>query len=122
MIILISPEANDFLSLFQCEPVLLDDEIPFLYNEAVYEFTNEKSERFSVRLQPSAPDLKIEVFIEGDRIAYLDFTGDFSMEILSTQKDSSKLRIKNSTGSAVIHFRPRFKLFLDTYFPDKEAR
>lgn len=117
-----SPDATDFLSLFQCEPVLLDDEIPFLYNEAVYEFANEKSERFSVRLQPSAPDLKIEVFIEGDRIAYLDFTGDFSMEILSTQKDSSKLRIKNSTGSAVIHFRPRFKLFLDTYFPDKEFR
>ncbi|SFO02347.1 hypothetical protein SAMN04488695_1112 [Proteiniclasticum ruminis] len=45
--------------------------------------------------------------------------GDFSLEILSSQKDSSKLRIKNSTGSAIIHFRPKFKLFIDVYFPDK---
>jgi len=112
-------DSSEFRSLFQCDPILLDEDVPFYYNEASYDFMNEMGEQFSVRLQPSAPDLKIEVFSKQERIAYLDFTGEFSMEILSSQVDSSKLRIKNSTGSAVIHFRPRFKLFVDIFFPEK---
>ena len=116
---MIEQDALDFSQFFQCDPILLDENVPFFYNEAVYDFINEVEERFSVRLQPSSQDLKIEVFTGEERMAYLDFTGDFSLEILSSQKDSSKLRIKNSTGSAIIHFRPKFKLFIDVYFPDK---
>lgn len=111
-------DAFECGALFQCDPVLLDKEVPFFYNEAAYTFMNEQGEQFSVKLQPSAQDLKIEVFLEEERLAYLDFTGDFSMEILSDQVDSSKLRIKNSTGSAIIHFRPRYKMFLEIYFPE----
>ena len=60
--------------LFQCDPILLDEDVPFFYNEAVYDFINEVEERFSVRLQPSSQDLKIEVFTGEERMAYLDFT------------------------------------------------
>lgn len=116
---MIEQDALDFLQLFQCDPIHLHEDVPFFYNEAVYDFINEVEEQFSVRLQPSSQDLKIEVFAGEERMAYLDFRGDFSLEILSSQKDSSKLRIKNSTGSANIHFRPKFKLFIDVYFPDK---
>ena len=116
---MIEQDALDFLQLFQCDPILLDEDVPFFYNEAVYDFINEVEERFSVRLQPSSQDLKIEVFTGEERMAYLDFTGDFSLEILSSQRDFSKLRIKNTTGSAIVHFRPKFKLYMDMYFPDK---
>lgn len=112
-------DSSDFLELFQCEPILLDDDVPFYYNEAVYEFVNEQGEQIMVKLQPSASDLKIEVLERGDRVAYLDFTGDFSLEILSNQKDASKIRIKDRVGSAMIHFRPRYKLFLEVAFPGK---
>ena len=116
---MIEQDALDFSQFFQCDPILLDENVPFFYNEAVYDFINEADERFSVRLQPSNQDLKIEVFTGEERMAYLDFTGDFSLEILSSQKDFSKLRIKNTTGSAIVHFRPKFKLYIDMYFPDK---
>lgn len=116
---MIEQDALDFSQFFQCDPILLDENVPFFYNEAVYDFINEADERFSVRLQPSNQDLKIEVFTGEERMAYLDFTGDFSLEILSSQRDFSKLRIKNTTGSAIVHFRPEFKLYIDMYFPDK---
>ncbi|SDI06292.1 hypothetical protein SAMN05421804_101590 [Proteiniclasticum ruminis] len=116
---MIEQDALDFSQFFQCDPILLDENVPFFYNEAVYDFINEADERFSVRLQPSNQDLKIEVFTGEERMAYLDFTGDFSLEILSSQRDFSKLRIKNTTGSAIVHFRPKFKLYIDMYFPDK---
>lgn len=116
---MIEQDALDFSQFFQCDPILLDENVPFFYNEAVYDFINEADERFSVRLQPSNQDLKIEVFTGEERMAYLDFTGDFSLEILSSQRDFSKLRIKNTTGSAIVHFRPKFKLYMDMYFPDK---
>lgn len=116
---MIEQDALDFSQFFQCDPILLDENVPFFYNEAVYDFINEADERFSVRLQPSNQDLKIEVFTGEERMAYLDFTGDFSLEILSSQRDFSKLRIKNITGSAIVHFRPKFKLYMDMYFPDK---
>jgi len=116
---MIEQDALDFSQFFQCDPILLDENVPFFYNEAVYDFINEADERFSVRLQPSNQDLKIEVFTGEELMAYLDFTGDFSLEILSSQRDFSKLRIKNTTGSAIVHFRPKFKLYIDMYFPDK---
>ena len=116
---MIEQDALDFSQFFQCDQILLDENVPFFYNEAVYDFINEVDERFSVRLQPSSQDLKIEVFTGEERMAYLDFTGDFSLEILSSQRDFSKLRIKNTTGSAIVHFRPKFKLYMDMYFPDK---
>lgn len=116
---MIEQDALDFSQFFQCDPILLDENVPFFYNEAVYDFINEADERFSVRLQPSNQDLKIEVFTGEERMAYLDFTGDFSLEILSSQRDFSKLRIKNTIGSAIVHFRPKFKLYIDMYFPDK---
>lgn len=116
---MIEQDALDFSQFFQCDPILLDENVPFFYNEAVYDFINEADERFSVRLQPSNQDLKIEVFTGEERMAYLDFTGDFSLEILSSQRDFSKLRIKNTTGSAIVHFRPKFKLYIDMYFPGK---
>ena len=39
----IFPEENEFLSLFECEPILLDTtskDLPFYYNKATYRFFN----------------------------------------------------------------------------------
>ena len=83
---MIEQDALDFSQFFQCDPILLDENVPFFYNEAVYDFINEADERFSVRLQPSSQDLKIEVFTGEERMAYLDFTGDFSLEIFPVRK------------------------------------
>ncbi|MGG4266062.1 hypothetical protein ABEW06_12670, partial [Peribacillus simplex] len=59
----IFPEENDFLSLFECEPMLLDTtskDLPFYYNKATYRFSNGE-EDFIVTLSPSYGEVKIQV-------------------------------------------------------------
>lgn len=47
------PDELSLLSLFECEPKLLDNNAPYFYNEATYEFNNYSNERFVVNVCPS---------------------------------------------------------------------
>jgi len=55
------PDENSLLSLFECEPKLLDNNVPFFYNETTYEFDNNNHERFLVSICPAYKDIKILV-------------------------------------------------------------
>jgi hypothetical protein len=63
LLYLLFPEKNDFLSLFEGEPMLLDNttkDLPFYYNKATYRFSNGE-EDFIVTLAPSYGEVKIQV-------------------------------------------------------------
>lgn len=57
------PDEIDLLSLFECEPTLLDTNsknYPYYYNQAIYRFYNGE-EDFIVTLSPSYGVVKIQV-------------------------------------------------------------
>ncbi|MBC2579066.1 hypothetical protein [Clostridium sp. DJ247] len=69
------PDELSLLSLFGCEPKLLDSNVSFFYNEATYEFNNSTSERFVVSICPSYSDIKIQVYStdNNELLSLLDF-------------------------------------------------
>ena len=109
------PNEISLLSLFECEPKLLDNNIPYFYNEATYVFCNCVGERFVVIICPSYSDIKIQVFSydNNETLSLLDFKSVNGVEILSDKKDESKISIKAEYGFVEISFKPRFKIFLN---------
>lgn len=109
------PDELSLLSLFECEPKLLDNNVPYFYNEAIYEFHNYSNERFVVSICPSYSDIKIQVYSvdNNELLSALDFKSVNSIEILSDKRNESKIMIKTEGGSIRIDLKPRFKIFLD---------
>ena len=109
------PNEFSLLSLFECEPNLLDDNIPYFYNEATYEFTNSAKERFIVIISPSYSDIKIQVldYDTIETISLLDFKNVDKVEIISDKKEQSKIGIKIEYGFIEVSFKPRFKVLLN---------
>lgn len=109
------PDRLALLSLFECEPKLLDENVPFFYNDIIYEFSNYNNERFVVSICPSYSDIKIQVYIveNNELLSTLNFKNVDSIEILADRKDESKIMIKIKNGSIKINFKPRFKVFID---------
>lgn len=109
------PDEFSFISLFECEPKLLDSNVPYFYNEATYEFNNSASERFVVSICPSYLDIKIQVYStdSNELLSLLDFKNVEAIEILSDKREESRILIKNGGGSVRINFKPRFKIILD---------
>lgn len=79
------PDEFSLVSLFECEPKLLDNDVPYFYNEATYEFGNFANERFVVRICPSYSDINIQVYaIDSNELSTsLDFKNIDGIEILS---------------------------------------
>lgn len=120
----IFPEENDFLSLFECEPTLLDStskDLPFYYNEATYRFSNGE-EDFIVTLSPSYGEVKIQAtqrasnrllsLLELKRVDKLEITADkkdYSSVLLTVVNEDSQLMIE-------IDFKPYFKQIFKEHF------
>lgn len=114
------PDELSLLSLFECEPKFLDNNIPCFYNEATYEFCNKASERFVVSICPSYSNIKIQVYSDDNNelLSLLDFNSVDRIEILSDKKEESKIVIKTECGLVKVNFKPRFKVFLNlTNYP-----
>lgn len=47
------PDDISLISLFECEPTLLDTGVPYFCNEATYKFSNQNNEDFCVSIRPS---------------------------------------------------------------------
>jgi hypothetical protein len=108
------PDEFSLLSLFECEPTLSNNDIPFFYNEATYEFNNSANEKFVVSIFPSYSDIKIQVYSadNNELLSLLDFKSVDAFFILSDKKEESKIEIKTEGGFVHINFKPRFKVFL----------
>ena len=109
------PDEFSLLSLFECDPKLLDSNVSYFYNEATYEFNNSANERFVVSICPSYSDIKIQVYAtdNNELLSLLDFKDVANIEILSDKKEESKIRIYIEGGLIKINFKPRFKVFLN---------
>ncbi len=109
------PDELSLLSLFECEPKLLDNDIPYFYNEATYEFDNSANERFIVSISPANSDIKIQVYSinRNELNSLLEFRNADEIKILLDSKEESKMLIKTELYSVRINFKPRFKIFLD---------
>lgn len=114
----IFPEEIELLSLFECEPTLLDttsEELPFYYNEATYQFSNGE-EDFIVTLLPSYGDVEIQVTqrVSNRLLALLDLKRVEKFEITADKKDHSSvlLTVLNDDSQQMIEidFKPNFKL------------
>jgi hypothetical protein len=70
----VSIEEIELLSFFECEPKMKDQGVPWLYNDALYEF-RQGSHSISFAFAPSYKDVRI-IFKSGEAILYeLNATG-----------------------------------------------
>lgn len=110
------PEELNFLSLFECEPSLLDNskDCPFYYNEATYRFSNGDDD-FIVELSPSYGEVKIQVVkSELNRlVSLIDLKRVEKFEITKDTKEHASilLTIFNDDNQQTIEidFKPYFK-------------
>ncbi|USK32557.1 hypothetical protein LIT25_18420 [Bacillus sp. F19] len=112
------PEEIDFLSLFECEPILFDTtskDLPFYYNTASYKFSNGE-EDFNVTLSPAYGEVKIQVTHQESNklLTLLDLKRVSKLEITSDKKQQSSILLtvlnEDSQQMIEIDFKPRFKL------------
>ncbi|MPN41129.1 hypothetical protein SDC9_188671 [bioreactor metagenome] len=107
------PDELSLLSLFECEPELLDNVVPFYYNTATYKFGNMCNEKFIINISPSYSDIKIQVYtFDNILISSLDFERVSSVIILSDKRNESYILIKTECASIEIHFKQRFTIIL----------
>ncbi len=120
----IFPEENDLLSLFDCEPTLLDStskDLPFYYNNAKYQFSNGE-ENFIVTLSPSYGEVKIQVtqHVSNRLLSFLDLKRVDKFEITADKKDHSSVLLtvvnEDSQQTIEIDFKPYFKQIFKEYF------
>ncbi len=112
------PDEISLISLFECEPVLLDDVVPFYYNEAIYRFSNIYKEDFCFSISPSYHEMKVSVTLSGSNelISVLDINNIEAIEILSDKKDESKIMITSPNSIIKINFKPKYKVFINQFY------
>ena len=108
------PDEIALMSLFECEPEMLDKGVPFIYNEAIYKFYNGNNEQFTISIAPSYGDIKIQVNIEGtnELLSYLDLKNVELMDIISDKKNESKIMITSENSIIKLNFKPKYKIFI----------
>lgn len=107
------PDELSLLSLFECEPELLDNVVPFYYNTATYKFCNMCNEKLIINISPSYYDIKIQVYtFDNILISSLDFERVSSVITLSDKRNESSILIKIECASIEIHLKPRFTIIL----------
>lgn len=111
------PNEIELLSLFECEPKLLDTsskDYPFYYNEAIYRFSNGEAD-FVVTLSPSYGEVKIQVTRRDSNklLSLIDLKRVKRFEITADKKDHSSvlLTVINEETQQIIEidFKPYFK-------------
>lgn len=112
------PDEISLISLFECEPVLLDDGVPFCYNEATYKFSNQNKENFCISISPSYHEMKVSVALSdsNELISILDIKNIEAIEILSDKKDESKIMITSLNSIMKINFKPKYKIFVNQFY------
>ena len=112
------PEEISFTSLFECEPTMLDKDIPYFYNESTYRFCNGNSEKFIVRFCPSYGDINIQVYAEStnELMSNIVCANVVAIEILVDKKDESIIMITSENSAIKINFKPKFKIFINQFW------
>lgn len=114
------PSELDLISLFECEPILLDIDtpgLPFFYNQATYQFSN-NNEMFMFTICPSYNEIKIQVYDLPSNIliSHLHLRRVTKFEIISDKLDSSEILLTLDHDETIqtleISFKPKFKLIL----------
>lgn len=112
------PDELSLISLFECEPTLLDNGVPYFYNEATYKFSNQNNEDFCVSISPSYHEMKVTVTLAGSNelISVLEISNIEAIEILSDKKDESKIMITSPNSIIKINFKPKYKIFINQFY------
>lgn len=108
------PDEGALLSLFECEPNLLDNTAPFFYNEATYAFTNASDEKFKVTITSANMDIIIQVFqASSNKLnSFLDFKNAKEIKVVKDTKEQSIILIRTDNYSTEIEIKPKFKIHL----------
>lgn len=112
------PDEISLMSLFECDPKMLDEKIPFYYNESTYRFSNNNNEEFLVAICPSYGDIKVQVTMEdtNEIISIMELGNVESIEILRDKRDESKIMITSEYSVIKINFKPKFKFFINQFY------
>jgi len=112
------PDEISLMSLFECDPKMLDEGISFFYNESTYRFSNTNNEDFLVVICPSYGDIKVQVTIKDtdEILSNMKFGNVESMETLCDKKDESKIMITSEHSVIKINFKPKFKIFVNQFY------
>jgi len=100
----LSIDEVDLLNFFEVEPTPLDPELPWVYNDTVYE-TSDGRLHISFAVAPSVKDVRIILKLDGtlayelnavavDDVRYHNDKGRESVEIIVSAVDRICLRIK----------------------------
>lgn len=114
------PNAITWLSFFQVEPQLLDEDVPYYYNQVKYEFTNGNHEKFILTMTPSYSELKLEVFKSdtNELLGLLDLKNIEAIEILADRREEKRIVITSPNGVVKIDLAPRYKIFMNQLLVD----
>ncbi len=112
------PDEIALMSLFECEPELLDAAVPYFYNQAKYKFSNCNNEAFVIYISPSYNEIKVEVSKSdtNELISTLDLQDAKSIEILADRKQESKIMITSESSIIKINFKPKYKIFISQFY------
>jgi len=113
------PNELNFISLFCVDPIKLDQDSPFFYNESTFVFENH-TELFTVKVSPSYNEFVLEVKskMNGELIAYNSYKTVGKIEILNDKKDSAKILLildydrDRYITTVEISFRPKFTFII----------
>jgi len=112
------PDEISLISLFECEPKMLDTSVSYFYNQSSYIFSNKNNEKFIVVICPSYEEIKFQVSI-GDTneiISIMEFGNVKSLEILCDKRAESKIMITTEHNIVKINFKPKFKIFINQFY------
>ncbi|WP_324823049.1 hypothetical protein [Sinanaerobacter sp. ZZT-01] len=111
------PDEVELISFFESEPILLDEVVPFYYNQATYIFSNKNNELFKVSISPSYREIKVEVCLsEGkELISFIEINNLESMEILVDKKEESKIMMTSPSSIIKMNFKPKYKIFMNQF-------
>ncbi|SDK99417.1 hypothetical protein [Natronincola ferrireducens] len=114
------PSEIPWLSFFQAEPQLLDEDAPYYYNQVKYEFTNGNHEKFIMTMTPSYSELKLEVFNSDTKelLGLLDLKNVEAIEILGDRKEEKRIMITSPYGVIKIDLAPKYKIFINQLLVD----
>lgn len=111
------PKEYELLTLFECEPKIFDDDIPFYYNTATYTFSS-SVEEFHIVIGPACNEFHLSVIDldSNKQIFSLTLNSVYKLEILSDKKDHSRIGLtvqhQDYSQFIEIEFKPRFTFIL----------
>lgn len=104
------PEEFELLSIFECEPIRADKDVPFFYNSSLFRYRNEDDETYEFRMLPSYNEVFLKVAKRDYDIALLKLQNIEALSILSDNKVEKRIMLTTTRAVIKIQMKPSFRI------------